>query len=95
MRTSKPISFEAFGLQYRYANLDELLAGADRLKTDAILLWNFRHVSPRGAGRSIKMFEDRLSAVEAHFDIATKIIEADDEEMKRECAEIDRLLGDL
>ena len=95
MRADQPISFQAFGVQYRYTNLDELLAGADRLKTDAILLWNLRQVSAHGVERSIVMAEDRFRSVGAHFDVATKIIEADDEEMKRECAEIDRLLGDL
>lgn len=95
MSVGVPIRFAAFGQQYVYANVDELLAGAERLETEAKLLWGQRQLGTKGVGETAVIVRDRLSAIAAHLDMAKKILQAEDQEMERACAEIETLLGEL
>lgn len=89
------IKFVAFGQQFAYAGLDELLAAADGLKAEATLEWSQRTKAGANLAEIATSVRLRLSVMAAHLDIANQIIEAEDQKLEQDCAEIDKLLGDL
>ena len=95
MSAAVPIRFAAFGEQFVYATMDELLAGAARLEHDAKTLWSQRAADNGGVGDIAASVRNQMSVIAAHLDVAKKIMEAEDQELERACAEIDKLLGDL
>ena len=95
MSSGKPISFEAFGVQYSYANIDELLAQVERLETAAKLLWKERPPNASGAGDAALTVRRQLDTILAHLVLATNYLNAEDQAIERECAEIERLFGEL
>ena len=95
MSTGKPILVEALGLRYSYATIDELLAEVERLETGAKLIWKERPSSARGAGDTAIIVRRQLDTILAHLVFATNFLNAEDQMIERECAEIDRLFGEL
>lgn len=95
MSAGVPIRFAAFGEQFVYATVDELLAGAERLENDAKIQWSQRPTGKGDVGQIAVSVRDRLTVVAAHLDMARKIMESEDQELERACAEIEKLLGDL
>lgn len=95
MSTGKPISFEALGVRYCYATIYELLAEVERLETAAKLLWKDRVPNASGARDTAITVSHRLDTILAHLVFATNYLNAEDQEIKRECAEIDSLFGEL
>lgn len=95
MSTGKPISFEALGEQYRYANIDELLAEVERLETAAKLLWKERPPNASGASDRVITVSRQLDTILAHLVFATNYLNAEDQAIERECTEIERLFGEL
>lgn len=95
MSAAVPIRFTAFGEQFVYATMDELLAGADRLEHDAKILWSQRAAGNGSVGYIAARVRNQMSVIAAHFNIAKTIMELEDQKLERACAEIDKLLGDL
>ena len=95
MSAAGPIRFAVFGEQFVYATMDELFAGAERLENDAKIVWSQRATGNGSVGDIATSVRNRLTVVAAHLDIARKVMEAEDQELERACAQIDKLLGDL
>jgi hypothetical protein len=95
MSTGKPILVQAFGSQYSYANIDELLTGVERLETRAKLLWKERPPNSSSVSETAIVVSRTLETILAHLDFATDYLNAEDQAIERECAEIDRLFGEL
>lgn len=89
------ITFGAVGVQYVYATLEELLAGAERLQLAAKREWHLRSVNSKGVDETVRVVRDQLSAIAVHLDVAEKVLQAEDREMEQAAAEIERLLGEL
>lgn len=62
MRDGVPIRFAAFGEQFVCATVDELLAGAGRLGSDARFMWGQRAAGNGNAGELAASVRHRRSS---------------------------------
>ena len=83
---------QALGVQYSYANINELLAEVECLEIRAKFLWKER---PPNASDTAIIVSRQLDTILAHLVFATNYLKAKDQEIEHECAEIDRLFGEL
>lgn len=95
MSAAVPIRFAALGKQFVYANMDELLAAADRLILNAKIFWSQRAAGNVSVGDTAASMFDQMSVIAAHLDTAKRLMEVEEQELEQACSEIDKLLGDL